>query len=133
MMIYLARLTHKLSQESCLKTGHTQGKFADRFSGSEYDDFEVERIDHIFLSANDWKVAKAVTEVLEEAIRVVIPAKDPSFMIEDFFGVEAGSLKIGGVTELTFPKDTEEENMMINLFKRFKKSEYKFKRIMEKY
>lgn len=126
-------MTHKVSKLSCLKGGHTKGKILDRFSGPEYDDFDIERIDNIFLTANSFLVAKAVTEVVEEFIRAIIPSKDPSFMIEDYFGVEPGSLKISGVTELIFPKDQEQEDQIISMFKRFKARQTKANKILEKY
>lgn len=133
MMIYLVTMTHKQSGKVAWKIGHCKGKLAERFGTSEYDDFEIKLVSKIFLSATDWKIAKITTEVLEEAIRVVIPPKTPDFMIENYFGVEPGSLKIGGVTEMFFPQSKEREDQVINIFNRFRSAESKFNKIMGKY
>ena len=120
MMLYLVRMTHRPTKKFCHKEGHTKWgakNFMKRFEGEEYKDFDFELLAYEYFSHDNWAVAKAVIITIENALRAVWPAKDPSFMIEDYFEAEPGSMKISGVTELIFLKENQTESDLIKTFK----------------
>jgi hypothetical protein len=119
MLVYLVRMTHRPTQKQTHKSGHSKQSlrsWRERFKDSEYDDFDIELLAGKEFSHKNWTVAKAVAITIENAFRAVWPAKESSFMIEEYFGVEPGSMKISGVTELTFLKDNQTEKELINTF-----------------
>jgi hypothetical protein len=116
-------MTDKVTGKVMYKTGHTKwgpANFTKRFEDEEYSTFDIELLSNIMFSHPDWKVAKAVIITIENMIRAIIPAKDPSFMIEDYFGREPGTMKISGVTELIFLKENQTEDKLVSVFNRFK-------------
>lgn len=120
MMLYLVRITHRPTNKICHKTGHTKWgakNFMERFKNEEYKDFKFDLLAHQYFSHKNWAVAKSVITTIENVLRSVWPAKDPSFMIEDYFEAEPGSMKISGVTELIFLKENQTESNLIETFK----------------
>lgn len=120
MMLYLVRMTHRPTKKICHKKGHTKWgakNFKKRFEGEEYKDFDFELLAYQYFSHDNWAVAKAVIITIENALRAIWPAKDPSFMIEDYFDVAPGSMKISGVTELIFLKENQKESDLVKTFK----------------
>ena len=120
MMLYLVRMTHRPTKKVCHKKGHTKWgakNFMKRFESEEYKDFDFELLAYQYFSHDNWAVAKSVIITIENALRSIWPAKDPSFMIEDYFEAEPGSMKISGVTELIFLKENQTEDDLIKTFK----------------
>ncbi len=135
MLIYLVRMTHRPTNKVTHKSGHSknsQRNWRERFNYPEYDDFDIELLAGKEFSHENWNVAKAVITTIENAFRSVWPAKDPSFMIEDYFGVEKGTMKISGVTELIFLKDNQTEQDLINTFKNITNSLTKTSKDLER-
>lgn len=120
MMLYLVRMIHRPTKKICHKEGHTKWgakNFMKRFESEEYKDFDFELLAYQYFSHENWAVAKSVITTIENALRSIWPAKDPSFMIEDYFEADPGSMKISGVTELIFLKENQTENDLIKTFK----------------
>lgn len=125
MMIYCVRMIDKRTGKVMYKTGHTKWgpkNYMKRFEDDQYSTFDIELLSYICFSHSDFKVAKAVIITIENMIRAVIPAKSPSFMIEDYFEREPGSMKLSGVTELIFLKENQTEDMLLKTFNSFKKA-----------
>lgn len=125
MMIYCVKFIDRVTDKVMYKIGHTKygpKNFHKRFDYPEYDCFDIELLDHVILSHGDWKVAKAAIISIENMIRVVIPAKSPSFMIEEYFDREPNTMKLSGVTELIFLKENQTETMLLSTFGKFKKA-----------
>jgi len=122
MMIYLVKMTDRVTGKSMYKSGHTKWgpeNFMKRFDYPEYETFNIELLNYALLSHPNWNVAKAAIIAIENMTRVIIPPKSPSFMIEDYFERPAGSMKIGGVTELIFLKENQTEDDLIFMFGKF--------------
>lgn len=119
MLIYLVRMTHRPTLKLTHKSGHSKQSlrsWQERFKDPEYDDFDIELLAGKEFSHPNWNIAKAVAITIENAFRAVWPAKEPSFMIEEYFEVEPGTLKFSGVTELIFLKDNQTEKQLIDTF-----------------
>ena len=135
MMLYLVRMMHRPTNKVCHKEGHTKWgakNFMKRFEDEEYKDFDFELLAYQNFNHPNFAVAKSVIITIENALRSVWPAKDPSFMIEDYFEAEPGSMKIGGVTELIFLKENQTENDLIKTFKTIASSLTKTSKEFEK-
>lgn len=125
MMLYLVRMTDRVTGKQMHKMGHTKygpDNFHKRFESPEYDCFDIELLGHASISHSTWSVAKAAIITAENMIRAVIPAKPSSFMIESYFDRPPGSMKISGVTELIFLKDNQTEEQLVSLFNKFSKA-----------
>ena len=125
MMIYLVKMTDQETGKVVYKTGHTKwgpDNYMKRFDYPEYATFNVELLSYAMLSHPNWNVAKAAIIAIENMTRVIIPPKDPSFMIEDYFERPSGTMKIGGVTELIFLKDSQSEDDLVYMFSKFVKA-----------
>ena len=125
MMLYLVRLTDRITSKVMYKIGHTKwgpNNFHKRFDAPEYDVFNIELLGHGSVSHPNWNVAKAAIITAENMIRAVIPAKDPSFLLENYFDRAPGSMKLSGVTEMVFLRDNQTEDQLVALFNRFGKA-----------
>ena len=122
MMIYLVRMTDRKTEKVMHKFGHTKwgpSNYMKRFDYPEYATFQIDLLSYAQLSHNNWNVAKAAIITAENMIRAWIPAKDPSFMIEDYFERPAGTMKLSGVTELVFLKEGQTEQDLVTVFDKF--------------
>ena len=132
MNVYFVKMTHRDSGKVLMKTGHTKGKILEgRFASDEYKDFDIELIGNIYLTHKSFVRAKTAAMMLEEAIRVVIPAKDPSFMVEEYLGVEPGTMKFSGITEVFAPMSEAHERNVTRAWKMFEKQSNIFQRTLE--
>jgi hypothetical protein len=125
MILYLIKLVHKVTGKVMYKIGHTKwsaDNFHKRFDYPEYECFEITLLASYQISHSNWTVAKTAIITAENMIRAVIPPKDPSFMIEDYFEQPRGSMKLSGVTEMVFLTDDQTEQDLINTFKKFGKA-----------
>lgn len=125
MMLYCARFTDRVTGKVMHKIGHTKwgpNKFHNRFDYPEYQCFDIELLSYAIISHTDWNVAKTAIITAENMIRAIIPPKDPSFMIEDYFERPPGSMKLSGVTEMVFLKESQTEEQLVNMFNRFSKA-----------
>lgn len=125
MMKYCAKFTDKVTGKVMYKIGHTKwgpNKFHKRFDYPEYECFDIELLGYAIISHANWNVAKAAIITAENMIRAIIPPKDPSFMIEEYFERPPGSMKLSGVTEMIFLKESQTEEQLVNMFNRFSKA-----------
>jgi hypothetical protein len=125
MIVYAVMLTHIPTGKNIFKVGHTQKKIMERFSGEEYNIFNIVRVDHIYFSRDDWQEAKHLAVKIEhEALR---PFKKPStFIIEDYLGIESNALNdsngkpLSGITEMFVLETNEEVQKFLQHFRNVK-------------
>ena len=125
MMLYLVKLTDRITSKVMYKIGHTKwgpANFRRRFDDPEYATFAIELLGHGSVSHTNWNVAKTAIITAENMIRAVIPAKDPSFMIESYFERAPNSMRLSGVTEMVFLRDNQTEDQLVAMFNRFGKA-----------
>lgn len=128
MLVYLVRLTDRVTGKVAHKVGHTKwgpaNVVSNRFRRDrDYDTFDIDLLGYAMLSHENFIVAKTAIITIENMFRAIVPAKDPGFMIEEYFEREPGTMKVGGVTEFIFVDQYDQnEETLVWVFDNIKKA-----------
>lgn len=129
MLLYLVKFTHKETGKVAYKRGISKygakRVIAERYGDEQYDQFKIELLESFQYSHDNYSIARAVLNTVEQVLNGLVPPKRSDYSIEEHFGDPNGSYgNFSGVTEFIVDYD---EKTVVSTFKKATKNLWKIK------